>query len=124
MDTNTIGSFLNRFPNNESHSVLTNYCYDAYYKSYMEELHRIERYLKNPTETSSFSEIDEALYLHEAPYYRYCACGGGSDLTRSKVWVAERQRLTALWYLKHPYPTPNNNQRKTFRLSFWQRLFA
>ena len=126
MTTDTIRSFLNRFLNNEYRTVLANHCYDVYDKAffYAEELRRIEQYVNNPTEKSSFQEIDDALYLHESPYYRYCASGAGSDLSRSKVWVAERQRLTALWYMKHPYPTPKNNQKKTYRLTLWQRIFA
>lgn len=54
---------------------------------------------------STFTEIDEALYQHERPFYRYCASGGGSNPADDPMWVEERIRLSELWYKLYPYST-------------------
>ncbi len=50
---------------------------------------------------SSLSDIDDALYYFESPYYRYCASGAGCNPESMPGWSAERQRLTQLWFSKH-----------------------
>lgn len=48
-----------------------------------------------------FQEVDEALYRHEAPYYRSVATGGFFEATPE--WKAERARLTEQWLRFCPY---------------------
>lgn len=51
---------------------------------------------------SSLSDIDDALYYFEGPYYRYAASGAGCDPSQCYPgWNCERQRLTQLWLSKH-----------------------
>lgn len=52
----------------------------------------------NPT----FWEVDNALYEHERPFYRYCAQGAGSNPNENPAWVSERERLIALWHKLYP----------------------
>ena len=54
-------------------------------------------------ESSTFWDINEALYHHEQPFYRYCASGGGSNPDERADWRAERDRLYSLWVEKSPY---------------------
>ncbi len=60
----------------------------------------IEKYVD---ETSPFSEIDDAMYWHERPYYRYATTGGGSNPNERPEWRRERERLLKLWLTKYPH---------------------
>jgi hypothetical protein len=71
----------------------------------------------------TFREIDQQLYDHERPAYRYWATGGGSDPTKNPVWVAERKRLTAEWHRLCPWKVVEEQPKKSWWTRFWKEIF-
>lgn len=55
------------------------------------------------TEDVTFEEVDEALYRHNTPLYRYAASGAGSNPAENEDWVLERKRLNQLWWKLCPW---------------------
>jgi hypothetical protein len=41
--------------------------------------------------TATYREVEDALYVHEAPYYRYWA--GGATFTETAAWRQRRKEL-------------------------------
>lgn len=99
---NDIAKYVNILP--ESMRYDSRQSFDAIYDKFLdaiEDLQRISKYANNPTKDASLAELEQALYDHEAPYYRFCASGAGSDPTRSDLWKFERNRLSALISIKN-----------------------
>lgn len=74
------------------------------------------------TAASTFAEVDDALYQHEAPYYGRCATDLFFNPKRDfpPEWHAERARLSELYKVKYAEKFPERMPKP--RQSTWTRM--
>lgn len=72
----------------------------------------------------TFSEVDEALYRHESPYYGYCASGFPpvENTMGDPAWRQERHRLSLLWHQLCPYRRGPEPAPTPLRQGLWRWL--